>query len=368
MGTVLVAGGAGYIGSVLCKELVDLGFGVKVVDRFFYGNGGLADIQDRIELQEKDLRLVTAADLEGVDACVNLGGLSNDPTAEYNPEANWEMNTVGAERLAQVCREAGVKRYILASTASVYDRGVLQEEEDKVLTEESEVRPKAAYALSKLEAEKKVLALASSSFTPVIFRKGTVYGFSPRMRYDLVVNTFIKDALGSGSIKLFYGGEMWRPLVEIRDAARAYVLALQAPAEKVHAQVFNVVNKNFRISELALHVRDSLLKLDVRAQLVVDYTYRSVRSYRVSARKIRQALGWEPVVSVEDSVETMVKKIREHGYTNFDFPKYYNLEWMKVLQEAQGVTARSHPQNIFKVPDVITVAPIQFPPEKASEK
>ncbi len=368
MGTILVAGGAGYIGSVLCRELLELGFVVKVVDRLFYGAEGLAGIRDRIELLDKDLRLLSPADLQGVSACVNLGGLSNDPTAEYNPEANWEMNALGAERLALACRQAGVKRFILASTASVYDRGGVQEDQDVVLTEEADIHPKAAYAVSKREAEKRVLALADNRFCPVVLRKGTVYGFSPRMRYDLVVNTFVKDALASGVMTLFYGGEMWRPLVDVKDVARAYLLVLQAPEEKVKGQVFNVVNKNFRVSELALHVRESLRRLDIQAQVRVDYAYRSVRSYRVSAQKIRRALGWEPLVSVDESVETLVKKIREHGYTNFDHPRYYNLEWMKLLQEAQGVTAKSHPRDIFKVPEASPQDVVSFPPKLASDK
>jgi nucleoside-diphosphate-sugar epimerase len=365
MGTVLVAGGAGYVGSVLCRELLELGFTLKVADRFFYGQQGLAGIEDRVELVEKDLRALTPADLEGVTACVNLGGLSNDPTAEYNPEANWEMNTLGAEKLAKTCREAGVRRYVLASTASVYDRGVQKEEDDVLLDETSELHPKAAYAVSKYEAEKRVMALAGGDFHVTALRKGTVHGFSPRMRYDLVVNTFVKDALSSGRIKLFFGGEMWRPLVDVRDAARAYVLILQAPAESVQKEVFNVVQRNYRISELALHVRESLRRVGVNAEIEVDYAYRSVRSYRVSARKIREKLGWEPAVTVEASVEQMVRQIQERGYTNFDHPKYYNLEWMKLLQEAKNVAAHSHPDNIFKVAGDDSSA-IPFPPKSSS--
>jgi nucleoside-diphosphate-sugar epimerase len=365
MGTVLIAGGAGYTGSVLCRELLDLGFVIKVVDRLFYGAAGLEEIRDRITFEEKDLRVLTPADFKDVTACINLGGLSNDPSAEYNPEANWEMNTVGAERLARVCKQAGVRRYVLASSASVYDHGILQEEEDQIYTEEAEVRPTAAYAVSKREAEKRVLALADDSFSPVVLRKGTVHGFSPRMRYDLVVNTFVKDALSAGVIHLYYGGEMWRPLVEIHDVARAYARVLQAPEEKVRGQIFNVVQKNYRISELGLHVREHLRAIGVDVRLVADYTYRGVRNYRVSSKKIRQVLGWEPLVSIDDSVETMVKKIKEYGYTNFDFPKYYNLPWLKLLQEAQNVAAKSHPEDIFRVPDEKDAIP--FPVQRSAQ-
>ncbi|HOW27492.1 MAG TPA: SDR family oxidoreductase [Elusimicrobiota bacterium] len=349
MGKILVVGGGGYVGSVLCRELLDRGFAVKVADRFYYGNAGLNDIKERIEIQTADLRALTPADLENVDAVVNLGGLSNDPTAEYSPEANWDINALGAEHLAKLSREAGVRRYILASSASVYDLGSFDEDEDVVQTEESKVKPKAAYAVSKLEAERRVLALADKKFCPVILRKGTVYGFSPRMRYDLVVNTFVKDALSSGHITLYYGGEMWRPMVEIHDVSRAYILAIQAPAEKVCAQVFNVVHRNFRISEVGLRVKQKLVQMGVPTKIQVDYTYRGVRNYRVSGRKIRQVLGWNPVVTVDESVEVMVGKIRELGYTNFDHPRYYNIEWLKLLQETRGADPAGKQESIFSV-------------------
>ncbi len=345
---VLLVGGAGYVGSVLAQELLERGYAVKVLDRLYYGADGLAPIRDRCELVVADMRCITADDLCDVDAVVNIGGLSNDPTAEYNPRANFEMNTLAAEKLAELAVHAGVRRYILASSCSIYDCGVGDESRDQVQDESAPVAPRAAYAVSKFEAEQRVLALASEHFAPVVLRKGTVYGYSPRMRYDLVVNTFVKDALSRGEISLFYGGEMWRPLVDVRDVARAYVTCLEADLEAVRGEIFNVAYRNMRISEVALRVRFALRELGVACDVRPDYSYRGVRSYRVHTRKIEQRLGFVPLVSVEDSVRDMVEKIRQSGATDFDNPKYYNIRWLKLIEEAERILGSAG--SIFDVP------------------
>jgi nucleoside-diphosphate-sugar epimerase len=334
---ILLVGGAGYVGSILAEELLERGYAVKILDRLYYGETGLREIRDRVELVVADMRLLPANVLEDVDIVVNLGGLSNDPTAEYNPKANYEMNTVAAKTLAEMCQTAGVRRYVFASSCSIYDRGVGNDDKDIMQDEETPVSPRAAYASSKREAEKILQNMTSDTFCPVILRKGTIYGFSHRMRYDLVVNTFVKFALSQGYINLHYGGEMWRPLVDVRDVARAYIVAIQADEEMVKGQIFNVSHHNYRISELALRVREALRQVGVDPEIRADYGYRGVRSYRVSTKKIEQVLGFRPKVELEESVIDMVAKIRQHGYTDFDNPRYHNIHWMRLLEEAQNV-------------------------------
>lgn len=334
---ILVVGGAGYVGSVLVHELLERGYAVKVFDRLYYGDRGLKEVMDRVELEVGDMRTMEPAVLEDVDAVINLGGLSNDPTAEYNPKANYEMNTVATGSLAQLCKEMGVKRYIFASSCSIYDVGEGDDTRDVLLDETCEVNPKAAYSRSKHDAEKILLSMTGEDFCPVILRKGTIYGFSARMRYDLVVNTFVKSALDKGYMTIFFGGEMWRPLIEVRDAAKAYIRCLQADEEVVKGQVFNISYRNFRISELALHVREALKESGMDADIRVDYRYRGVRSYRVSTEKAEKALGFKPTISVQESVQEMVEKIKEYGYTDFDNPIYYNIRWMKFLEEADKI-------------------------------
>jgi len=334
---ILVVGGAGYVGSVLTHELLERGYAVRILDRLYFGDLGLRDQRDRVELVVGDMRVLTNDVLEDVEAVINVGGLSNDPTAEYNPKANYEMNTLASKRLADLCVANGVRRYIFASSCSIYDRGVGDQARDVLLDEETEVDPRAAYSSSKREAEKLLLDMAGDNFCPVILRKGTIYGFSPRMRYDLVVNTFVKDALSKGRLTIHYGGEMWRPLVEVRDVARAYIACLRADEEDVKGQIFNVSFSNMRISELALRVRETFRSMERDIDILSDYSYRGVRSYRVSAAKIQRTLGFHPQITVEESVRHMVEQIQRYGYDDFSNPRYYNIRWMRMLEEAQRV-------------------------------
>ena len=336
---VLLVGGCGYLGSVLTNELLEQGYAVRIFDRLYYGDEGLRDCRDRVELVPGDMRSVDASVLENVVAVVNVGGLSNDPTAEYNPKANHEMNTVASKTLADLCVSHGVERYLFASSCSIYDRGVGDETRDVVLSEDAEVSPSAAYSSSKHAAEKLLLEMANDDFCPVILRFGTLYGFSPRMRYDLVVNTFVKDALSKGYLTVHYGGEMWRPLLEVRDAARALIACLIAPRDRVVGQVFNALFANFRISELAMRVRGALGEMGIDVNIRPDYGYRGVRSYRVSGAKIHRVLDFQPRISVEESVKTMVGKIHQYGYDDFSNPRYYNIQWMRLLEEAGRVIA-----------------------------
>ena len=157
------------------------------------------------------------------------------------------------------------------------------------------------------------------------------------MRYDLVVNTFVKDALTKGYIIPFYGGEMWRPLIDIRDVAKAYILCIEAEDEKVSGEIFNLVYRNFRISELALRVRSALKSIGIEIDIRPDYRYKGVRSYRVSGEKIKNRLGFTPTISVEESVVDMVEKIKKYNCMNFENPIYYNIRWMKTLEEADEI-------------------------------
>ncbi len=335
-----MVGGAGYVGCVLVEELLAKGYSVRVLDRLFFGREPARSFLDRVELVVEDMREFDPSFVRDCGAVINIGGLSNDPTAEFAPRANEEMNTHASIKVAEVAKQAGVPRLIFGSTASIYDRGVGEESRDVLLDEDAPVDPKAAYATSKLAAERGILPLADADFAPVSFRQGTVFGFSPRMRYDLVVNTFVKDALSEGKLHVFYGGAMWRPLIDVQDVARAYVTALECDADLIRGQVFNLASGNFRISELALRTQRALRPLGVPVELDTDYSYRMVRSYRVSSDRAQRALGFSPRVTVEESIERMVSEIRRRGLTDFSHPRYYNIEWMKLLEETVEVVSR----------------------------
>ena len=341
MRKVLVVGGAGYVGCVLIEELLAKGYSVRILDRMFFGRGPIEGFADRVELVVEDMRDLEPRHLQDVDAVINIGGLSNDPTAEFNPKANEELNTHASIRVAEVAKRAGVPRMLFASTCSIYDRGVGEDARDVLLDETSDVDPRAAYATSKLAAERVIIGMADEGFVPVAFRKGTIFGFSPRMRYDLVVNAFVKAAMSTGKLQVHYGGSMWRPLIDVKDVARAYVMALESDLDLIRGQIFNLTAGNFRISELALRTQNTLHELGIPCDLDVDYSYRLVRSYRVSGEKILRVLGFQPRVSLEESIRHMVEEINRHGYTDFSNPRYSNIEWMKLLEESVEIV-RTH--------------------------
>ena len=333
---ILVTGGAGYIGCRLVPKLSQAGYRVRVFDVMFYGDAGLNSVPNNIELVAGDIRKVPTDLLDGVSAIINLAGLSTEPAAEYCPEANQEINFKAAVELASLAKKKGIRRFIQASSGSIYDVGAGHPEKDILHTEDFPVQPFRTYSITKREAEKKILALADESFTPVILRKGSVYGYSPRMRFDLVVNAFTLNALQTGQLTLHNGGEMWRPLLSIQDAAAAYELMLEAPAEKINGEIFNVTNGNYRISELALRVQHKLLEMDIRCEIRPDYVYRNLRSCQVSGDKIARRLGFTPQVTVEETVEDLVQKIRGGVFRDPNEPAFNNIRWLDLLEETRA--------------------------------
>jgi nucleoside-diphosphate-sugar epimerase len=291
---ILVTGGAGYIGAVFVRQLLDKGYAVRVFDKLFFGADGLEEIRSNIDLVQGDIREFDPDTLDNIDVVVHLAGLSNDPMAEFNPKANMAINTDGTRKIAEACKR------------------------------------RAAYAVSKYKAERVLLELADESFCPVILRQGTVYGFSPRMRYDLVVNTFVKCALTTGVLKVFCGGEMWRPLVDVTDVGRAYLCCIEAKDDAIRGNIYNISFKNYRVLELSHWVKKALR--DIRAVgIEVEYGDTKARSYRVSTKKIEDQLGFRPIVSVEDSARDMAEKILRGQHADMHNPKYYNIQWMELL-------------------------------------
>jgi nucleoside-diphosphate-sugar epimerase len=315
---VLVTGGAGYIGVVLCRQLLEAGHEVVVVDRLFWGRKPLEGLDVRIV--PGDLRAFDDVWLAGIDAVCHLGGLSNDPTAEYNTAANWQMNAIATERLVAACKAHGIRRFTFASSASIYDSEASSHEltHSPVMCDESTVvAPRGAYS---------------------IFRQGTVYVYSPRMRFDLVVNTFLKDAIVLRRLFLHGGGWMWRPLVDVEDVARVHVLALDAPLETIRGQIFNVLEENYQIRQLAMLVAGSLSLLDppIRVDLHEAPLPTLVRNYRMSNAKLSNALAFTPSRTVLESIQGMIAKLPLDRVEEFGDPRYYNVKWMTLLEEFHG--------------------------------
>jgi nucleoside-diphosphate-sugar epimerase len=323
---VLLTGGAGYIGCVLAQRLLDRGYAVRILDRLWWGDQPLAAIRGRLELFQGDVRDVPPETFDGVDAVINLAGLSNDPTAEYDPDANWQMNAVATEKLGQACVDRGIRRFVFASSCSLYD-GLSPGMHD----ETTGIEPRGAYATSKRYGEEALLGLVSDGLDVGIVRNGTVYGWSPRMRFDLVVNTFVKDALQSGRLELHGGGWMWRPLVDVCDCADAMIAILEAPAEKIRGEIFNVLHANYQIRELAFLVAGSVQLNGRKVDLVEVPAPALIRNYECSNAKLSMTLGFNPSRSVVAAVSDLLARV---GGLDMDDPRHYNIRWLEQMSAA----------------------------------
>jgi nucleoside-diphosphate-sugar epimerase len=328
--TVLITGGAGYIGSVLTGRLLERGYNVRLLDRLYWGEGPLEAYAGRIQVEVADVRDIPASALDGVDGVIHLAGLSNDPTAEYDPDANWQMNAVATETLGNACVERGIERIVFASSCSLYD-GLPAGMHD----ENAPIAPHGAYATSKRYGEEALLGLIDRGLCPVILRNGTVYGFSPRMRYDLVVNTFVKDALLQERLLLHGGGWMWRPLVDVRDVSDAMIAAFEAPADVVSGEVFNVLHSNYQIRELAMLVAGSVQLLGRTVRLEETPAPRLNRDYECSNAKLSHTLGFSPCRSVVEAVSEMLAEIDLSDRSKLTDPRYYNIRWLELMHELE---------------------------------
>ena len=325
---VLVTGGAGYIGCVLTDRLLRRGYEVRVLDRLWWGEEPLGENRERIELVAADIRQIPDGALVGIDAVIHLAGLSNDPTAEYDPEANWQMNALATAELGRACSELGIERLVFSSSCSLYD-GLPAGMHD----ETAPIQPRGAYSESKRYAEEKLLELKGGPTNPAIVRFGTVYGYSPRMRFDLVVNTFVKDALLSGRLQLHGGGWMWRSLVDVRDAADALICLMEAPAEVCSGEIFNILHSNYQIRELAMLVAGSLKLLGREIELEEAPLPEFIRSYECSNAKAAQRLGFIPCRSVVEAVADTLEAIDLDDASQLSDPRHYNIRWIELMKE-----------------------------------
>jgi nucleoside-diphosphate-sugar epimerase len=300
---VLVTGIDGYIGAVLGSRLLEQGFHVVGVDCGFYRDGWLYnDLRSRPLTHSKDIRRLQQCDVEGFDAVVHLAELSNDPLGELSEQVTYDINHQGSVALARTCKDAGVQRFVYTSSCSVY--GAAGDAEER--TEESTPNPQTAYARCKVLVERDVGALADAGFSPVFLRNATAFGASPRMRFDIVLNNLAGFARTTKEIKMMSDGTPWRPLIHVEDICQAIILALQAPRDAIHNQVFNVGddNQNYQIREVATVVGH------VFEDCAVTFGKPSGdnRSYRTSFGKIKRHL---PAFRCQWSAESGARQLRE---------------------------------------------------------
>lgn len=319
---VLVTGGAGYIGSVLTGLLLDAGYQVTVLDRFFFGPT-LDHLRDRpgLRMVRGDVRTFDPGLLDGIDAVCDLAALSNDPAGELDPTKTMQINHEGRARVARLAKEHGVQRYVLASSCSVYGF------QEGILDEESQTNPLTTYAEANIAAERSNLPLAAPEFCVTALRQATVYGRSPRMRFDLAINGMTLGIYQKGRIPVLRDGTQWRPMVHVRDTSRAFLAVLQADPAAVNGQIFNVGSddQNFQILPLARRLAAAV----GRAFEHDWYGDPDHRSYRVSFAKIRRTLGYETQVTAEDAAREIVAGL-ENGELTAD-RRTRTVEWYKDL-------------------------------------
>lgn len=299
--------------------------------------------QPGVELVNADVRRLPEGVFDGIDAVDHLAGFSNDPTAEFSPEANWQMNAVATDSIAALCRAARVRRLVFGSSCSLYDGA---DDSETLLDEQAPLAPRGAYATSKHYSEEALLRHASEDFEPVILRQATVFGPSPRMRFDLVVNAFVKDALVRQRLILHGGGRMWRPLISVDDLAAAHVACLEAPSELVAGETFNAVGSNYQVRELAEVVATALVKLGKPVALEDGPLPKIVRNYKCSGEKLRGRLNLDLATTPAMAVARLVDDYGRAPIESLGHPRYYNIAWMELLEQVRP--AYQAMQNIFE--------------------
>lgn len=323
MSQILVTGGGGYIGTTLVPMLLDSGHHVRVLDRFFFGRDKLQE-RPGLELVVEDTRRIDGSHLEGIDAVIDLAAISNDPSGELFQQSTWAINHRARARCAQLAKKAGVKRYILPSSCSVYGF----QDAETIATEESPTNPLTTYAKANLAAEDDVLELADDSFCAVVLRQATVFGYSPRMRFDLAINGMTYGAWQTGRLPLMRDGSQWRPMVHVRDTATAMIHMLGMDEATISGDVFNVGSEDnvYQIGPLGEVVADAVPG-GVEIEWYGDPDH---RSYRVSFDKI-ESTGWKAERDARIGVTEIVAAL-ERGDTDRT-TETLTLDWYKTLTQ-----------------------------------
>ena len=317
MKKILLAGGAGYIGTELCKRLLKLDYKVTVIDDLWFGN----HLDPKIELIKKDLFQVSHTELKGYDTVIFLAGVSNDPMAEFSPSENFIQNAACPAYLAYESKRAGVKRFIYASSCSVYGYTV-----DELYDESAPTTCGYPYGISKLQGENGVMQLVDKNFSGISLRQGTVCGYSDRMRFDLVVNTMFKNAITLGEITV-NNPSIWRPIYHIQDACSAFIRAIQAPDNI--SGIFNVASDNYTLGQIGDIVSAEMSK-NLKKEIKMHINdMQDFRNYKVSTTHAKNTLGFTPIYGIKGIINQLFEKAG--SFTNFDDDRYYNIRVFESL-------------------------------------
>jgi nucleoside-diphosphate-sugar epimerase len=319
-GTVLVTGAGGYIGSILVPKLIKEDYQVRAIDRFFFGEDKL-EKHKNLEVVKEDTRRLKPKHFENVDYVIDLAALSNDSSGDLFKEVTFQINYLARVNAAKMAKKLGTKRYILPSSCSIYGF------QENIVNETSPTNPLTTYAKANESAEKGVLLLADENFIVTVIRQSTVFGYSPRMRFDLAINGMVYGAFKTGKIPLMRDGEQYRPLVHIQDTTDVMCLLLEIDQDKINGEIFNVGRNenNYQLKRLAKEIKDALpINVDIEW-----YGDPDRRSYQVNFDKIEKILGWKAKWSASDGTKEIFEKIKKGELDKT--PETITLQWYKEL-------------------------------------
>jgi nucleoside-diphosphate-sugar epimerase len=315
---ILLAGGAGYIGSKLAPILVDRGYEVDVIDLFWFGDF----LPENVKKIKKNIFDITQDEVKKYDQIIFLAGLSNDPMADYSPSLNFIHNASAPAYLGYIAKRAGIKRFIYASSCSVYGYT-----ENELYDENSPAVSNYPYGISKLQGEQAVLQMVDKNFSVICLRQGTVSGYSPRMRLDLIVNTMFKSAL-LDNIVTVNNPAIWRPILSITDAVTAYTRAIES--DENISGLFNVASGNYTVGEVG-----DLVKSRINSEMDKDVTLKiehrqDYRNYKVSIDKAKNILSFKPRADIDDIVQDLITNYE--NFKDLENKSFYNIEVFKSIK------------------------------------
>lgn len=330
MSKIAVTGAGGYIGTQILRDLIDLGHQVIGIDRFFFGLEPVSEYagNKNFYLVKKDIRDLMPEDLTGVDAVFDLACLSNDPAGEIDPQLTYQINRDGRIHVAETAKKAGVNKYILSSSCSVYGQG-----DEVKLNEKSKTNPISVYAKSTLEAEQHNLGLADNNFSVTALRNATVFGLSSRMRFDLVVNLMTLSAFQKERIIVMGGGLQWRPLVHLKDVSQAFISTFLAPIKTVNQNIFNIGLANIQIKNLSYLVSETL-PFKIEIDIAPDDSDK--RDYNVDFTKAQDQIGFTAQRSIQEGVIEIYNALKS-GNVDTGI-KTVTVQWYKNILEAKKLT------------------------------